>query len=66
VAATAANGPEADLISQRLAEAGIGAISQRAIGGVEWGLSGARYIYVQARHLERARRLLADDETAAG
>jgi hypothetical protein len=58
VAATAANGAEADLIRQRLAEAGIPAISQRSIGGPEWGASGAQYIYVEAPHLERAREVL--------
>jgi hypothetical protein len=59
VAATAANEAEADLIEQRLAEAGIPATSQRSIGGPEWGVSGARYIYVEASHLERAREILS-------
>jgi hypothetical protein len=58
VVTTAGNGAEADLIRQRLAEAGIPAISQRTIGGPEWGASGAQYIYVEAPHLERARELL--------
>jgi hypothetical protein len=58
VVTTAANGAEADLIRQRLAEAGIPAISQRSIGGPEWGASGAQYIYVEAPHLERAREVL--------
>jgi hypothetical protein len=59
VVMTAANGVEADLVQQRLAEAGIPAISQRTIGGPEWGASGARYVYVEARHLERAREVLS-------
>ena len=58
VAATAANVAEADLIRQRLAEAGIQAISQRTIGGPEWGLSGAQYVYVEAADLDRARDVL--------
>ncbi len=58
VAATAGNEAEADLVRQRLAEAGIPAISQRSIGGPEWGASGARYIYVEAVNLERAREVL--------
>jgi hypothetical protein len=58
VAATAANGAEAELISQRLAEAGIVATSQRTIGGPEWGESGSQYVYVEAADLERARELL--------
>jgi hypothetical protein len=59
VAATAANAPEADLICQRLAEAGIAAVVQRSIGGPEWGTSGGQYIYVEAEHLARARQILS-------
>ncbi|HEX4187522.1 MAG TPA: hypothetical protein VHY83_06475 [Solirubrobacteraceae bacterium] len=58
IAATAANGAEADLIRQRLSEAGIESVSQRTIGGPEWGFSGAEYVYVDPRDLERARELL--------
>ena len=54
--------PEAALISARLSEAGIQAISQRSIGGPEWGVSGARDIYVDERDLVRARELLKADE----
>lgn len=57
--ATAANEAEAELLTQRLAQAGIQATSERAIGGPEWGASGARYIYVPASELERARDLLS-------
>jgi len=70
VAATASNGTEADLICQRLAEAGIQATSQRSIGGPQWGVSGAQYIYVEAEYVDRARQILAapsgvsDDELA--
>ena|ERR1700689_759509 len=59
VAATAYNGAEADLMCQRLAEAGIRAAAQRSIGGPEWGTSGGQYIYVEAEHLGRAREVLA-------
>jgi hypothetical protein len=59
VAATAANAMEADLICQRLAAAGIQAMSQRSIGGPEWGVSGSQYVYVEAQHLARAREILA-------
>jgi hypothetical protein len=62
VAATAANGPEAELIRQRLGEAGIESVSQRTIGGPEWGTSGAQYVYVDVSELERARTLLAASE----
>jgi len=62
VAATAANGAEADLIRQRLKEAGIEAVGQRTIGGPEWGSSGSQYIYVDASDLDLARRLLSSSE----
>ncbi len=63
VAATASNAIEADLICQRLAQAGIQATSQRSIGGPEWGTSGARYVYVEAEQLARAREVLAAPDT---
>jgi hypothetical protein len=59
VVATAANEAEADLLEQRLAEAGIDAISQRTIGGPEFGASGAHYLYVEATQLDRAREVLS-------
>jgi len=62
VVATAANEPEAALLCQRLAEAGIHAIAQRTIGGPEWGSSGSRYIYVNAADAERASSLLMGGE----
>ena len=71
VAGTASSGAEADLMCQRLAEAGIKATSQRAIGGPEWGTSGSQYVYVEKQQLERAREILAapsdvsEDELAA-
>ena len=58
VVASAANEAEAELLQQRLAQAGIQATSERVIGGPEWGASGARYIYVAATDLERARKVL--------
>jgi hypothetical protein len=60
VAATASGEAEADLMRQRLAEAGIQATSQRSIGGPEWGASGSRYVYVEAEDLDRAREILAE------
>jgi putative signal transducing protein len=58
VVATAANEAEAELFQQRLAQAGIQATLERVIGGPEWGASGARYVYVAATDLERAREVL--------
>ena len=54
--------PEAALVSARLSQAGIQAIYQRSIGGPEWGVSGARDVYVEERDLVRARELLKADE----
>jgi hypothetical protein len=58
VVATAGSEPEADLISQRLADAGIPSVAHRTIGGPEFGSAGARYVYVQAGDLVRAREIL--------
>jgi hypothetical protein len=57
--AAAGNEAEADVISQRLQAAGIATVTQRAIGGPEWGASGARYVYVRAADEARARDILA-------
>jgi hypothetical protein len=62
VAASAANAAEAELIVQRLAEAGIAATSQRTIGGPEWGPSGSQFIYVEAAQRDRAREILQATE----
>jgi len=62
VAATAANEAEAELIVQRLAEAGITASSQRTIGGPEWGPSGSQYIYVESAERDKAREILKRTE----
>ena len=59
IVATAGNEAEADVISQRLEAAAIAAITQRAIGGPEWGASGSRYVYVRAADEARARDILA-------
>jgi hypothetical protein len=64
VVATASNEAEAELFQQRLAQAGIQARSERVIGGPEWGPSGARYVYVAATELERAREILEPPDEA--
>jgi hypothetical protein len=65
VVATAANEAEAELFQQRLAQADIQATSERVIGGPEWGASGARYVYVAATDLERAREVLEPPDANA-
>jgi len=64
VVATAANDAEADMICGRLAEIGVRATSRRSIGGPEWGLSGARYVYVDDADFDRATALLSESENA--
>ena len=53
---------EAEMVCDRLLAEGIHAISQRTIGGPEWGPSGARTVVVDAKDLERARAVLAAEE----
>jgi len=60
--AGAANQPQADLIVNRLAQAGITAISQISSGNPEFGAAGGRTIYVEERDAERARAVLAEAE----
>jgi hypothetical protein len=62
IVTSVASEPEGELIVERLQAAGISAISQRTIGGPEYGFSGARNVFVDPRDLERAREVLAADE----
>ena len=64
VVATAANEAEAEMIRDRLLSEGVQAISQRTIGGPEWGGSGARSVYVNETDLDRARAVLGANEGA--
>ncbi len=59
---TVSSDAEAELVRQRLSAADIQAISQRTIGGPEWGYSGARNVFVNARDLDRAHEVLKADE----
>lgn len=54
--------PEADMVIGLLSDAGIHALTQRSIGGPEWGYSGGRVVYVNEPDLERARAVLTADE----
>jgi Putative prokaryotic signal transducing protein len=64
VLATVSSEPEAEMVRDRLLAADIHAISQRTIGGPEWGYSGARNVMVDAKDLDRARAVLGSDESA--
>jgi hypothetical protein len=62
IVTTASSEPEAEMMRIRLLEAGIHALTRRALGSAEWGTSGARYVLVQEPDLLRARELLESDE----
>jgi hypothetical protein len=62
IVTTAANDAEAQMICERLAQDGIHALTQRTMGGPEWGLSGARDVFVDEHDLERARQLIDSGE----
>jgi hypothetical protein len=62
VITTVTSEAEAEMIRERLLEADIHAISQRTIGGAEWGSSGARAVLVNETDLDRARAVLQADE----
>jgi hypothetical protein len=66
VVAVAGSEPEAEVIRQRLEQAGIWAIAQRTIGGPEWGASGSRYVYVGAADEADARSILSSEDPASG
>lgn len=62
IVTTVSSEAEAELVRQRLSAADIQTILQRTIGGPEWGSSGARNVFVDARDLDRARAVLKADE----
>jgi regulator of sirC expression with transglutaminase-like and TPR domain len=62
IVTTVGSEAEAELVRERLSAADIQAISQRTIGGPEWGFSGARDVFVSARDLDRAHEVLKADE----
>jgi hypothetical protein len=59
-----ASAAEAEIIRQLLLEAGIHSISQRNIGGPEWGASGGQSVFVDESQLEQALAVLKADEGA--
>jgi hypothetical protein len=66
IVTTVSSEPEAELVIERLLAADIHAISQRSIGGPEWGYSGARDVFVRAQDLDRAHETLKADEGSFG
>ena len=62
VVASVSSEAEAEMVRDRLLAADIHAIAQRTIGGPQWGFSGARDVFVNARDLDRADEVLREDE----
>jgi hypothetical protein len=62
VLTTVENEAEAEMVAERLSEAGIEHSSRMASGGIRLGAAAARDIYVRADDLDRARETLKDDE----
>lgn len=56
------NEAEAEMVGERLSEAGIRFSVRLASGGIQLGAAAARDIYVGAQELERAREVLLVDE----
>jgi hypothetical protein len=59
-----ASSAEAEIIRQLLLAAGIHSISQRNIGGPEWGPSGGQSVFVDEAQLDNAIAVLQADEGA--
>jgi hypothetical protein len=64
IVTTVSSEAEAEMAIARLLAADIHALAQRTIGGAQWGPSGVRSVFVNARDVRRARELLASDEGA--
>ncbi len=62
VVTTVANAAEAEMVAERLSEAGIAHSSRVASGGIRLGAAAARDVYVDARDYDRAVEALEIDE----
>jgi Putative prokaryotic signal transducing protein len=56
------NEAEAEMVAERLSEAGIRFSVRLASGGIRLGPAAARDVYVEAQDLERAQEVLSVDE----
>jgi len=63
VLTTVANQAEAEMVAERLSEAGIEHMSRVASGGIRLGAAAAREVYVEAKDWERAQEVLKLDES---
>lgn len=62
IVATVSNEAEAEMVAERLSEAGIRHMSLTAGGGIRLGAAAARDVYIDAKDLDRAREVLKVDE----
>ena len=62
IVTTVGNEAEAEMVAERLSEAGIEHSSRVASGGIRLGAAAARDVYVQAKDFDRAVEILKTDE----
>ena len=62
IVTTVTNEAEAEMVAERLSEAGIRHMSRTASGGIRLGAAAARDVFVEERDLDRAREVLKVDE----
>jgi len=62
IVTTVGNEAEAQMVAERLSEAGIRHMTRPAAGGIRLGAAAARDVYVDDQDLDRAREVLAVDE----
>jgi uncharacterized protein YaaQ len=58
IVTTVSNQAEAEMVAERLSEAGIRHMSRTASGGIRLGAAAARDVYVEEQDLDRAREVL--------
>lgn len=62
IVTTVSNETEAEMVSERLSEAGIRFSVRLASGGIRLGAAAARDVYVEEQALDQAREVLSVDE----
>lgn len=63
IVTSVSNEAEAQMVGERLSEAGIRFSIRMASGGIQLGAAAARDVYVEAHDLDRARDVLTVDES---
>ncbi|MGA2320293.1 MAG: DUF2007 domain-containing protein [Solirubrobacteraceae bacterium] len=62
IVTTVSNEAEAEMVAERLSEAGIRHMTRTASGGIRLGAAAARDVYVEEQDLDRAREVLNVDQ----